>query len=143
MAVPPPSLTVRVTACPTPPPAPRALIVVVKSSTPVVGTAVANAGLLELITLLVFPPEMLITPLPVSGMQIELGAAVNGRTGATVPGEVVMFTVATRPAASVISTVPGPRQKFGLNIEIEKASPLLWIVGGKMPIAPGNVVLAV
>lgn len=137
-----PSFIVNVTAVPVAPPAPGPLIVVVKSPEPEDGRAVARPGLLELITLVALPPEMLTTPLPPSCTQSELGATDSGTTGGVVPGVVVMATVTKLPAASVITTLPGLRQTLGLNIWTVNASPLLVTSGGEILIEPGKVVLA-
>ena len=138
-----PSFTVIVTTVPMAPPAPSALIAGVNAPVPVGGTTAASDGLLELITLLALPPETLTTPEPPSGMQSAFGATVNGSTGAAVPGVVVTSIETKAPSASLNTTLPGARQKFGLNTCTENASPLLVTVGGVIAIEPGNVVSAV
>ena len=138
-----PSFTVNVTNVPATPPAKSELIAVMKLPVPEVGVAVASKGLLELITLLALPPEMLTTPVPPSGTQSELGAAVRGRTGGAVPGVVVTSIVTKLPAASVITTLAGPRQILGLNTCTVNGSPLLVTIGGVIRMELGLVVLAV
>ncbi|MBL0124335.1 MAG: hypothetical protein IPP88_16955 [Betaproteobacteria bacterium] len=124
------------------PPAPDALMVLVKFPVPLVGMAVAKPGVVELITLLELPPEILITPVPPSGMQSAEGATLNGSTGAAVPGVVVTSNVTKAPKESVTTTLPGDRQILGLNTCTENASPLLSTSGGVIVIELGKLVLA-
>lgn len=143
----PPSDTVILTGVPTPPPAPRLLIVTVKFPLPLVGNATASDGFDEFNTLLALPPEILTTPLPPSGMQSDWGATANGKIGSTVPTSVLMSMLTNAPVASVTIKFPGFKQKFGSIMLTVNASPLratvvllnrIWLGKVVLPTYGGN-----